>query len=506
MEPEVLLVSPEQIREMDRAAIEDVGIPGIVLMERAALGACVVLQGRWPEARRVAVFCGPGNNGGDGLAMARILAERGIDVEVVLAAAPDTYEGDAQTNLHICARLGMAFVVLVESPEALENITADVFVDALLGTGIDRMVTQDSVVGTCISHINSAGVPTLAVDVPSGVHGRTGQVAGLAVRAQATATFGLPKLGLALTPGRTLAGDITVVDIGLPYTVVDNVGWEAIWLTPQMLPLGRRPATLHKGQAGRVCVVGGSPGFAGAIALTASASLARGAGLVTAITSESGARTVLALRPEVMTAELSDHARVAELIRGADVVAAGPGLGRSAEAEAALYTAWGQASVMVADADALFHLMHHFDTWSERGRPSELILTPHPGEAAAILGRAITEVTLDPVGAAFELATRFDAVVVVKGASTVVASHDGRLAVNRTGNPGMATAGMGDVLTGIIAATLCETDDAFEGVCHAVCLHGHAGDVAARTFGQRGITAGAVVSAVERLWPELEIA
>ncbi|MEZ4460007.1 MAG: NAD(P)H-hydrate dehydratase [bacterium] len=496
MDAKVLLVSPDQMRAIDAATIEEIGIPGMVLMERAALGACAFLRDTFPTAQSVCVICGPGNNGGDGLAMARMLAHDGLDVHIVLAAEPERFTGDAEANLHICARLGFEFFT-VDALEELEFV--DVFVDAVLGTGIDRMVTPDSLVGRAISFLSEHPDRVFSVDIPSGVHGRSGQPAGLAVRAQATATFGLPKLGVALEPGRDLCGALRVVDIGIPFETVEDIGWEAVWLTEDYLHVPLRPAQMHKGDAGRVVVLGGTLGHTGAALLAARGALARGAGLITVATDSASLATVAVHCPELMALDRSSDALVPATTQ-ADVLVAGPGLGTSDDAIGALQAALNVCRRLVLDADGLNLLA------DQRIQiPPNAVITPHPGEAARLLGCEIRDVLINPIQAAVDLAIAHQATVVLKGASTVVVSHDGRIAINRTGNPGMATGGMGDALAGIIGASLCESDDLFEACCHSVCLHGYAGDQAATLSGQRGLTVTNLLSALTGLWPDLEV-
>lgn len=498
MDAESLLVSPEQMREMDRLTIDEIGIPGIVLMERAAMGACDALMAHFPEADTACVLCGPGNNGGDGLAMARLLSQRGFDVDVVLAVEPDKYTGDALTNLHICARLGFEFfpvAVLDELPRA------DVYVDALLGTGIDRLVDASSAIGQAISFLHERTDQIFCVDIPSGVHGLSGQPAGMCVAGAATATFGLRKLGLALEPGRSLAGEITLVDIGIPDQVIEDVGWEAVNLRPEFLHVPKRPATFHKGDAGRVVIVGGAPGHSGSVYMAGRAALVRGAGLITVVTHASTMPLIAMGTPELMTADFEDMEALTTAVASADVVVVGPGLGQDERAAAILKEVLSASRQLVIDADALNLVStHQFDV------PPGSVLTPHPGEASRLLDRDVREILLHPVQAAIDLASKYDATVVLKGASSVVVSNDGRIGINATGNAGMATGGMGDALTGIVAATLCDSADPFEALCHAVCLHGHAGDISAAELGQRGLTVTSLLDALQRIWPLLEVA
>lgn len=503
-----MLVTAAQMREIDRRTIADVGIPGIVLMERAALGAVEVLVELFaPSPTRIAVLCGGGNNGGDGFAMARMLAERGHEVWV--GALRSGYHGDAALNLAILEALDVEVAPLHDLTagelfELLEDVPpCTVWVDALLGTGLDRDV--DGNFAAAIDFLNTQP-SVLSVDIPSGIDADSGAVRGAAVRANVTVSLGLPKLGHALCPGREFAGELFNVDIGLPAKVIDQVGWTAEWLTDAPR-FGRRPATMHKGDAGRVAIVGGTPGMSGSVAMAANAAYRSGVGLVTVGTYDEVVEQVPTRCPEAMAAAVVARTNeqrhvdaLDELLEWADVVVIGPGLGAHDGAFEALEAALASGQTVVADADALTMLAERRLTVAP---PEVLILTPHPGEAARLCGCAIADIVADPVRYAIELADEWDALVVLKGAATVVA-YDGRLAINATGNAGMATAGMGDALCGIIAAQLASRvdheGDLFERVCLAVWAHGAAGDLARDAHGERGVTVTTLLEQLGEVW------
>ena len=527
------LVTTAQMREMDRRTIEDVGLPGAVLMERAALGACRALLERWEldPGDRVGLACGGGNNGGDGLAMARILHGQNLQVVLALLADPSSLRGDAALNwraLQTIAQASGGFTIVRlhahDDDEALRRALealppCAVWCDALLGTGLDREVTG-SMAGA-IRFLN--GQPAvLAVDVPSGMEADTGRPRGTCVRADLCVALGLPKLGQALDPGRGLRGELVVVDIGIPQAVVEGVGVEARWLLPEAgswpCPLPPRTGSFHKGDAGKVLVLGGGEGKAGAAILTARGALVTGAGLVTVGTTPEVVPLVAPAVPELMSAAVLDAGNLRrealrEQLEGADVVAVGPGLGTGPGAQALMEALWGGGDLeapeaLVLDADALNLMAARPDAAAQGGSFDEmrqrlsagrrLVLTPHPGEMARLVDAEIAEVTAAPLLWARRLAAAAGAVVVLKMGATVVVAPDGRAAINGTGNPGMASGGMGDALTGIVAATLCVVDDPFEASCLAVFAHGTAGDLAAARTGRPGVSASAVLDEVSR--------
>lgn len=495
------LVSAQQIRAMDTQTIA-LGMPSIVLMERAALGASDLLPEVFPNAFHIGIFCGTGNNGGDGLAMARILFDRGYEVFACVLGREKDLTDDARTNLTLARQWGVDVSFLEHfSAEAWDEILdhigpVDVWVDALLGTGLTRVVSGSF--EDAIAFLNTQD-HVIAIDVPSGIDADSGKVHGIAVRASATATFGFAKIGLTVGAGPEHAGEIHVVDIGIPERVVEHVGWSALLLTSASLHLPRRQRSMHKGDAGRVVVVGGSPNMAGAAVMTARAALMRGAGLVTV-----GTHPDLAILLGLHHPELMSWSAIGlgidppnALLGQADVIVFGPGLALEDCTDALFDAICRYAKRLVIDAGAL-----HALSQSNRELPHDTILTPHPGEAAILLKTSVDEVLNDPLKAAAQIAERYKAHVILKGSATIV-MHTHHLAINATGNPGMAVGGMGDILSGILGAALCEMD-VFEAMCHSVCLHGYAGDLAREDVGERGLTPLKLIEKMALLWPGLE--
>lgn len=486
------------MRSIDQTTIDSIGIPGIVLMERAALGAVEHLLEHAPEFDHVGVLCGGGNNGGDGFAMARLLADRGFDVTVVMLREPPA--GDALINLKVCRALDLEIADLGELSDPndvsdrLSEIEADIWIDAVFGTGLDRPVE-----GTWAAALEflCEQRAVFGVDIPSGMDASNGQALGPAPLCFATATFGLPKLGHAVEPCRSQCGELAVIDIGIPDVVVEQVGTSATLLTADQFHLPARPSSMHKGDAGRVLVVGGETGTTGAALMAARAALVSGAGLVTIAAPEEAAAAVHASLPEAMAVDWTSEL-FTSLLEGADVVICGPGMGQSATARLAFDAVVASDAAVVLDAEALHWLAHAPD--SVVGRSAPTLLTPHPGEAATLLGADTADLLADPFESARRLSDRYDATVVFKNAASIIASPDGRLAANSSGNPGMATGGMGDALTGIIAARLCESGDAFDALCEAVFAHGMAGDLAAERLSERAVTVGSLLEALPLVW------
>ncbi len=493
-------VTPAQMREMDRQAIEDFGIPGIVLMERAALGACDVFELHFGEdAQRVAVLCGAGNNGGDGLAMARMLDERGYNVAIFLLAPPSKLRGDAKTNFDIAKKLDLTVYDVSEAnpgsmeQELLRHGAFDVWIDAVFGTGLDREVK--GIYRAAIEFVN--GQEVFAVDIPSGIDGRTGQVQGVAVQAQVTATFANPKTGNVVYPGRAHCGALHTVAIGIPEAVRNTVGTAGQLLT-EVDALGSRPPVFHKGDAGRVLAVGGRAGKTGAILMTAKAAMLSGAGLLVVGTDAASAPHIAPAVNELMAEDVFSTDALAKHVEWADVVAFGPGLGLDEHAQHALRTVAGLADALVLDADGLNALA------DDIGLPTRTILTPHPGEAARLANTTVETIVSDPIQSARSLAAKYQAVVILKGPGSVIAAPDGRIAINTTGNPGMATGGMGDALTGICAAFLHELVEPFHAACSATYVHGLAGDLAVEETGERSLMVSDLLAALPEAIQELE--
>lgn len=487
MQPLPALVYPTAaVRAADRYAIEVLGIPGYTLMTRAGEAALTALRSQWPLARRLLVLAGPGNNGGDGYVVARFARAAGLDVTVAAPAGLPA-SGDAARAAADWSAAGGT--VLPWTATLLER--ADLVVDALLGTGLAR--TVGAPLAEVVGALNASGRPLAALDVPSGLDSDTGEVRGVAVRAALTVTFVGLKPGLFLGSGPEHVGRLICDDLDVPPDAFAGAA-PALRRIPEsdlraLLP--RRARTAHKGVNGRVLVVGGGPGMPGAVRLAGEAALRAGAGLVTIATWPVHAAALAAGRPELICLPAETPADIASALAAADVVAVGPGLGRTPWATRLLGAVWDSSKPLIVDADALNAL-------AERPtKRAHWCLTPHPGEAARLLGLDIGAVQADRLAAARALASRYGGVAVLKGAGTLVAAGEAAPWVCERGNPGMAAAGMGDVLTGVIAAIAAQQPDALAALGAAaavgVLVHAQAGDLAARG-GERGILASDLIA------------
>jgi hydroxyethylthiazole kinase-like uncharacterized protein yjeF len=504
----VRLVGAAEMRAIDRAAIERWGVPSLELMERAGRAVTGAAAHLARPGSRFLVVCGGGNNGGDGWVAARLLHPSGR-VKVFAVVAPEELRGDAYEMAARALEVGVPVQRFVEDVP-LGAAASDVVIDALLGTGLGR--APEGLHAAAIAAIATArrgGARVLSVDLPSGLSADTGRPLGPCVAADATVTFGLQKRGLVLHPGVELAGAVTVADIGLPAAALEEVPErsrlleepEARALVP---PRGREA---HKGDAGRVLVLAGSPGKTGAAHLALTGALRGGAGLVTLAARGEALPLALAGRPEAMSAALEgegplgpgDLPALVRLARGADALVAGPGLHRGPETERMLRD-WLSAEPRpaVLDADAL-NALDAEPSWLGR-LEAPVILTPHPGELARLCGLAIEAVQADRVGLAMDRADAWGVVLVLKGARTVVAAPGRPAAVIPTGNPGMATGGTGDVLAGLCGALLAGGLAPFDAARVGAFVHGAAGDLVAARLGERGLLAGDLGEAIGQVW------
>lgn len=509
------LVTAAQMREMDRRTTEEFGLPGIVLMENAGRAVAEAAWDLLPDdGGRVLVIAGKGNNGGDGFVAARHLSGRGVEVAVLLLCRMDDLKGDAATNCHYAHKIGLT---IIEQPDdetlvgAME--LADVIIDAILGTGLSGEVQGRA--REVIDMMEYAVAPIIAVDIPSGIDADTGEVLGAAVEAQVTVTFARAKTGQVQYPGKAHVGDLRVVDIGLPPEMLDDPAI-AVYLTEAsdcQLRLPYRAPDAHKGEAGRVLVIGGSPGLTGAPAMTGYAAGRAGAGLITVAVPAPVLPLVAAHRPEIMTLPLPAGEgdtlslealdTLLEWTERMDAVALGPGLSQRGGVARLVEALTEQVNApLILDADALNALAPDLTILRRRQTPT--ILTPHPGELSRLLDRPVAEIQADRLHYAATTAQDLGCVVVLKGAGTVIADPEGELWVNPCSNPGMASGGMGDVLTGVIAALVAGGAEALSAAVAGVFLHGLAGDLAAEQLGPRGFLALEVAdrlpTAYKRLW------
>ncbi|HEU4600341.1 MAG TPA: NAD(P)H-hydrate dehydratase [Steroidobacteraceae bacterium] len=471
------IYSAAELRALDRRAIEEFAIPGYALMCRAGKAALATLRSCWPAANRLVVACGPGNNGGDGYVLARLARADGLQVSVAAIGDPERLSGAAHEAYRNYIDAGGSV-----QPWDGAVLQADVVVDALFGIGLARPV--EGTAANLIDTINRSGIPVLSIDVPSGLQTDTGQVLGVAVRAERTMTFIGLKLGFYVGDGPDYTGAVMFDSLDLPEEVYRNSTPSLLRIDDQRLQavLPARKRTAHKGQQGFVLVVGGGIGMAGAARMAGEAALRSGAGLVTIATHPANVAAVMAGRPELMCRGVTDATELQPLIERADLIAIGPGLGRDEWAKRVFDVAIASEQRKVVDADGLNLLA------ASPRQQSNWVLTPHPGEAGRLLGITNAEVQHDRLHAVRSIAARYGGVVVLKGAGTLVAKADQIPAVCDRGNPGMASPGMGDVLTGVISGIAAQVPDLVTAAQTGVLVHAMAGDMAAR-HGERGLLA-----------------
>ncbi|MFQ6091194.1 MAG: NAD(P)H-hydrate dehydratase [bacterium] len=501
------VATTQQMRQIDRITIEEVGIPGLDLMERAGQGVVNAIEGTLIDIghSRVVIFCGRGNNGGDGFVVARLLAQREAEVDVYLLGERAEVGGDAKVNLDRALSMGLRVKEVRSLEQIAHPLRTDVVVDAIFGTGIKGPVRGFP--AEVIDLINRSEGRIVAVDVPSGLNTDTGEVEGPCVRAEVTATMGLPKLGLLLFPGKACVGRLEVVDIGVPPQVVERAGIAIELMEPEEIAhlVPRRSPNAHKGDCGRVAVVAGSVGMTGAAALCCQAVLRSGAGMailgipksLNDLMEVKLTETMTKPLPETeeRTLSLAAEQEIEELLDWADVLALGPGLSQNSETQELVRKVIRRVSVpTVIDADGLNALSGHLDCLTES--EAELILTPHSGELSRLIERPISNIEANRVEVARQAARSFGTVLTLKGAPTVVADPSGHVHINPTGNAGMATAGCGDVLTGLIGGMLAQGLKGIDAARAGVYLHGLAGDLAAQTKGEWGVMAEDMVEAL----------
>ncbi|MGH7307518.1 MAG: NAD(P)H-hydrate dehydratase [Candidatus Rokuibacteriota bacterium] len=508
----------EEMRRLDRRAISELGLSGAVLMENAGRAAGRSILAAAPalglgRGGRVAVVCGKGGNGGDGFVVARWLKSRGIRPAVWLTCSPGEIAGDAALKLTALRRSGLRANPLRNEAGLVDDLrSADLVIDALLGTGARG--TPEGPLARAIEAINAAGRPVVALDVPSGLPADGGPPPGPAIRAALTVTFAGLKRGLVTGPGLDFTGRVEVVDIGIPAADVRRgVTTFLIEADDVAGHLPPRSRTAHKGTLGHLLIVAGSLGKTGAAALAAGGALRSGVGLVTVGTGASQQPVLAGLLVEAMTAALPETAAgsvalkaadaIADLAASRDAMAIGPGVGLDADTQAlAREVVRTLDRPLVVDADALTALAGHLDLLDVA--PAARCLTPHPGELARLLGTTAVEVERDRVGVARRLATEHRVHVVLKGGGTVIATPTGEVYISPSGNPGMATGGTGDVLTGMVGAFLARGLPPTAALQTAVYLHGRAGDLAAARLGQEGLIASDVIAALPEAILELQ--
>ena len=482
--PHRALYTVDQVRTLERAALDALAVSNQELMSRAAHAALDSLRRHWPQATRIAIHCGPGNNGGDGFLLGVLAREAGLQVDVV--ALSESSRGEA-AQARAAWKAAGGNVRLWSGDEELPQ--ADVHVDAMYGIGLNR--APGAAEAALIEAINASATPVLALDLPSGLSADNGDCPGAVIRADVTVTFIAHKRGLHTGRAVDQVGLLELATLGVPAGTYPDVEADARLLSAEALPPRARHA--NKGDNGHVLVVGGDHGMAGAARLAGEAALRAGAGLVSVATRVEHVFALNAARPELMAHAVDGPQTLAPMLERAGVLALGPGLGKNAWGHALWLTALDAGKPTVLDADGLNLLARE-----PRVFTTPTVLTPHPGEAARLLGVTVDDIGRDRFFAARELARRYGAVVVLKGAGSLVAAANGRLDVCPWGNPGMASGGMGDLLTGVVAAMLAQGCEPWEAACLAVGLHARAGDLAARR-GERGLLASDLLEPLRTL-------
>jgi NAD(P)H-hydrate epimerase len=498
------VLNAAQMREADERAIQEIGIPSIVLMENAGRQVVAALEASFGDlaSSEVAILCGRGNNGGDGFVVARTLHQRGVDVSVFVIGSVADVRGDARQNLEILGRLGLTAVEIAGGQDwelhFSEIAECDVIVDAIFGTGLKAPLA--GLLETIAADVNGSGIPVVAVDLPSGLSADTSEIIGECVRATITVTMGAPKLPLILPPADACAGRIVIADIGIPVSIIESVDGPGIeLLTRETIRdmIAPRQADAHKGDFGHVLLVAGSTGRTGAAYLAATGALRSGAGLVTVATPRRCLPIVAGMAAEYMTLPLEDDeageiaagAIDALLARDHDVIAAGPGLGTGVGVVEFVTALLERTSVpLVLDADALNVLASNPERLTGGDGSRDVIVTPHPGEMARLTGLSVEEVQANRLEVARTFATSRQLYVILKGHRTLIATPGGEVFVNPTGNAGMASGGSGDLLTGMVAAWLGQLLDTDAACKIAVFLHGLAGDLAEADEGEIAMT------------------
>jgi ADP-dependent NAD(P)H-hydrate dehydratase / NAD(P)H-hydrate epimerase len=508
------ILTAKQIREIDRLSSEQFGIPGILLMENAGMRVVEALEERFEDLEdlTIGILCGKGNNGGDGFVVARQLIQKGNYPFIFLLGREEDVSGDARTNLDILKAIGYPPTVVSDSEEwyeeKIELLDADIIVDALLGTGLTKPVS--GLYGDVINSLREdfPRAEIISIDLPSGLPADSAHPIGPAVEADATVTFTAVKPCLVLSPNQEYAGDVILADIGNPVELLDSPEFQMDLIVPEEFAASvhARAAETNKGDYGKVLVIGGSVGKSGAAAMTGQSALRSGAGLVTVATPASVLPIVAASMPELMTVPLPDsNEEVTSLLAGKTVLAIGPGLGSEPSVQKMVRSVVREAQIpVVVDADGLnAYAGHREELRGDDKRP--IIVTPHPGEMARLIGKDIEFIALNRVEVAREFATTNNVFVVLKGFRTVVATPDGSIYINITGNPGMATGGTGDILTGMIAGIVAQEHlgALIERLCLAVYLHGLAGDLAAEDLGEETMVATDILRYLHSAWEKL---
>lgn len=505
-----------QMQAIDRSAMQDYKIPGIVLMENAGIKTVEaikkILSGKLN--RKITILAGKGNNGGDGMVIARHLINLGAEVNICLLADKTDISGDAAVNLHILENMQVDIKVFSGHFDnfAEELKGSDLIVDAIYGTGFRGVIKEP--IGVIVNYINESRIPVISVDIPSGVEADSGIVNGPAIKADYTVTFALPKMGLLLEPGREYVGKLIVADISIPSALLNTKDIKNNLITPEIINrlLLPRQAESHKGDYGHALFIGGSVGMMGAIAMSAAAALRSGAGLVTAALPKSLVYAFQSAQMEIMVKALEENEgrissnslpMIAEMLNKSSACGIGPGMSVYPESfEIVEFVLQNAKQPVLIDADGINAVANDKNLFKKYNTP--IVITPHPGEISRLTGKSIAEIQSRRVDIARNYAEEWGITIVLKGNRTVVATPEGEVYLNVNGNPGMATAGSGDVLSGIITAFLAQGLKTTDAAIAGVYIHGRSGDIMARQKGQRSLVAGDLIKGLPLAFIEAE--
>ncbi|WP_058486265.1 bifunctional ADP-dependent NAD(P)H-hydrate dehydratase/NAD(P)H-hydrate epimerase [Defluviitalea phaphyphila] len=503
----------KEMREIDNISINKMGIPGIVLMENAVLSIVKEIKDYLKNINnpKVAIVCGQGNNGGDGLGVARHLHNYGIDVDIVFIGNPDLLKNDAKINFKITENLSINKRILNLNSIIDDDIIniirkSDLIVDAIFGTGLTRKI--EGILSELIDLINFYGKYIISIDIPSGIDSRTGEILGNAIKANKTVTLALPKSGLYLYPGTEFVGELVIADIGIPKEVINSMKLKMNILTEKEVEeiIPKRFKRSNKSTYGKVLVLAGAKGMTGAATLTCKGAFRIGAGLVSLGVPRSINDILEEKLTEVITIPLEEEKGklceksfedIKSHLKKYKVIAVGPGIGQSKEITKFIdLLVKNVKTPIVVDADGINTISKKIDILKNLKVP--LILTPHPGEMARLTGKTIEEILANPIKIVKEFCHKWNVILVLKDSRAIIGNPDGEIYINTTGNPGMSTAGSGDVLTGIIAGLIGQNVDPYKAAVLGTFLHGKAGDLAAIKLGQHGMMAGDIVNHIPK--------
>ncbi len=500
------ITTSEEMRQLDKDAQITYGIPSLILMENAGIQTVRHIEERYGNLKNknITVVCGKGNNGGDGLVIARHSANKGADASVCLLSDAKEISKDSKANLEIIKRMN---VPVYAGVAGIKNgiKKADIIIDAIFGTGLKKDIS--GIYAKAIDLINRSKKPVIAVDIPSGINSDNGQIKGCAVRADLTVTFCLPKIGHLIYPGAEYSGSLKIADISIPKDLIDKSSIKTHLITKESVSqiLPKRRPDAHKGEFGHLFILAGSPGLTGAAVMAGLSALRIGTGLVTLGVPEGLNHIFETKLTEAMTLPLAQtneqtispaaKNKILNFLKKADAIAIGPGLSQNRETTQLVRELIREVRMpMVIDADAINAIAGHADILKKA--KAQVIITPHPGELSRLLNSAADEINRDRIAIARKTAEQYNVIVVLKGANTVIAEPDGNVYINNTGNPGMASGGTGDVLTGMAAGLICQKVSPVSAAIAGVFLHGLAGDIAEKEKGESGLIAGDVIEKI----------